>query len=288
VELILSIFLNIVYLVSLLSLIALGLGVVYGLLGVINMAHGEFVAIGAYSAVFMTQWHLSYWLALPVAAVLGMAVGMLLEVTLIRRLTRRPLDAILVTLGLSLVLQQILQIIFGPAGRSIPNPVSGSLNIFGVAFPAFQAVVIAVVITTVVAVFLFFGKSDFGVIVRAILQNREAAATNGVNAGRYNLLAFGLGSALAAFAGCLIAPSVNVLPQMGAIYLAPAFIAVILGGSARLAGVVAGALFMGGLQIVFATFATQTVARAAVLVLAIFLIRLRPGGLVRQQRERVA
>jgi urea transport system permease protein len=284
----LSIALQASYLVSVLALVALGLGVIYGLLGVINMAHGEFVAIGAYCAVLVTASGLSYWLALPLALLVGMLVGILLQLIFIRRLTERPLDAILVTLGLSLVLQQVLQLIFGAGPRSVANPVPTSFTFLGVAYPSIRLIVIALAVVVILGVFLFFSRSTFGLVVRAILQNREAALTHGVNARKYNMLAFGMGTALAALAGALVAPSANVLPQMGGIYLAPAFIAVILGGSSRLIGVVAGALFMGGLEVLGGAFIPQTLARAGVLVLAILVIRLRPGGLVREAKERVA
>ncbi|GGM36910.1 branched-chain amino acid ABC transporter permease [Dactylosporangium sucinum] len=287
-EIVSSIVLNSAYLVSVLAVVALGLGVIYGLLGVINMAHGELVAIGAYTAVLLTELGLPYWGALPVACGVGLVVGMVLEWALISRLTQRPLDAILVTLGLGLVIQELLRLTFGVGPRSVAAPVHGTVHVLGYTYPVFRLVVIGLAVVAICAALAFFSRSSFGLVVRAILQNRESALTSGVHAGRYNRLAFGLGAALAALAGCLVAPSAVVLPQMGTFYIGPAFIAVIIGGSGRLVGAVLGALFMGGLEIFLGEYIPQTVARAGVLVLAIMLIRIRPQGLVSEPKVRVA
>lgn len=164
----------------------------------------------------------------------------------------------------------------------------GTVDVFGYTYPVFRLVVISIAIVTICAVLAYFSRGAFGTVVRAILQNRESALTSGVDAGRYNRLAFGIGAAIAALAGCLIAPSAIVLPQMGTFYIGPAFIAVIIGGSGRLLGAIVGALFMGAFETVMVEYIPQTVARAGVLVLAILLIRLRPGGLVSEPKVRVA
>ncbi|MEO8262272.1 MAG: hypothetical protein ABI566_06850 [Pseudolysinimonas sp.] len=287
-EVVVSIALNAAFLVSVVALVALGLGVIYGLLGVINMAHGEFVALGAYAAFVVTSSGAPYWLALIVAPAVGMVAGMALQAGLISRLVQRPLDAILVTLGLSLVFQQVFQAVFGPAGLTVPNPAPGTLTILGATFPVFRVVVIVISAIVIVATILFLAKSEFGIVVRAILQNRDAASVNGVNSARYSLLAFGLGAAVAAIAGALIAPSTNVVPYMGATYLAPAFVAVILGGAGRPLGVLLGAAFMGGLEVALTSYIGPTTARALVLILAIIAIRLRPGGLLSEKKDRFA
>jgi branched-chain amino acid transport system permease protein/urea transport system permease protein len=287
-DIVVSIALNAAFLVSVVALVALGLGVIYGLLGVINMAHGEFVALGAYVAFVITSSGAPYWLALLLAPAVGMAAGMLLQGGLISRLVQRPLDAILVTLGLSLVFQQVFQAVFGPAGLTVPNPAPGTIVVLGATFPVFRVVVIGVSAAVIVATILFLARSEFGIVVRAILQNRDAASVNGVNTARYSLFAFGLGAALAAIAGALIAPSTNVVPYMGGTYLAPAFVAVILGGAGRPVGVLVGAAFMGGLEVALTSYIGPTTARATVLILAIIAIRLRPDGLLREAKDRFA
>jgi urea transport system permease protein len=287
-DVIVSLLLNAAFLVSVVALVALGLGVIYGLLGVINMAHGEFVALGAYAAFLVTSSGMPYWVALILAPVLGMGAGMALQSGILSRLVRRPLDAILVTLGLSLVFQQILQAVFGAVPRTVANPTPGAIEILGATFPTFRLVAILIAVVIIVATILFLARSEFGIVVRAILQNREAASVNGVNAGRYSVWAFGLGAALAAIAGALIAPSTNVTPLMGATYLAPAFVAVILGGAGRPVGVLIGVAFMAGLEVILAPYIGATVARAGVLVLAIIAIRLRPNGLISEKRDRFA
>lgn len=287
-EFVTSVVLNGAFLISVLALVALGLGVIDGLLGVINMAHGELVAIGAYTAVVVVDQGASYWLALIIAPLVGMAIGMLLETALISRLIDRPLDAILITLGLSLVTQQLLKIWFGASPRSVSAPVSGTFSVLGVTYPVFRVVVVVIATAMIGAAFLFFTKSSFGLVVRAIFQNRDSALTNGVKAASYNRIAFGVGAGLAAFAGSLLAPSAGVLPQMGAVYIGPAFIAVTLGGSYRLMGAVAGAAFMGGFESFIGESWTRTWAKVLVLVLAVIVIRLRPSGLLNQPKARVA
>ena len=148
--------------------------------------------------------------------------------------------------------------------------------------------VIGISVVAITATIVFLARSEFGIVVRAILQNRVAASVNGVNAARYSLWAFGLGAAIAAVAGVLLAPSTNVLPYMGATYLAPAFVAVILGGAGRPGGVLIGAAFMAGLEVTFGAFVGPTFARAAVLILAIIAIRIRPEGLLRERKGRFA
>ncbi len=287
-ELITTVALNGAFLISVLALVALGLGVIYGLLGVINMAHGELIAIGGYTAVFVVDQGMPYWLALVAAPIVGMVFGILLESTLISRLTSRPLDAILVTLGLSLVMQQLLKFWFSANPRSVTPPVQGVITILGVNYPVFRLFVTVVAAIMIVAAFLVFSKSTFGLVVRAIFQNRESALTCGVNATSYNRIAFGVGTALAAFAGCLLAPSASVLPTMGIVYIGPAFIAVILGGSSRLLGATAGAAFMGGLEVLGSETISRTWAKVLVLLLAVVLIRMRPEGLLPQKKGRVA
>lgn len=287
-QVIVSIVLNAAFLVCIVALISLGLGVIYGLLGVINMAHGEFVALGAYAAYLVTSSGAPYWLSLLLAPGIGMLAGMLLQGAIIRQLVERPLDAILVTLGLSLIFQQGLQAVFGASPKSVPNPTPGVVDILGATFPVFRLVVVAVSIAVIAGALVFFGRSEFGMVVRAILQNRDAASMNGINGSRYNLLAFGIGAALAAVAGALLAPNTNVTPYMGAVYLAPAFVAVILGGSGRLLGVLAGAAFVGALEIAIGAYTGQTVARAGVLILAVVAIRLRPNGLLPEKAGRLA
>lgn len=236
----------------------------------------------------MTENGWPYWTAPLVAIAVGMVLGMVLESALLRRLTNRPLDAILVTLGLSLVLQQLLQEWYGAAPRAVEPPVKGTFELFGVVYPTYRLVVIGIALVSIAAASMFSARSACGTVVQAIFQNRESALTSGIKAGRYNRLAFGIGAALAVFAGSLIAPGAGVLPHMGTFYLGPAFIAVILGGSGRLLGAVIGALFMGGLEVLLIEHFSQTVARAGVLVLAIVLIRFRPAGLLPEPRIRVA
>jgi branched-chain amino acid transport system permease protein/urea transport system permease protein len=238
--------------------------------------------------VVVAGWGMSYWAALFMAAAVGMVLGMLLESTVIRRLIGRPLDAILVTLGLGLVIQELLRAHFGSTPRTVPAPLTGTVRVLDVNYPSFRLLVIVVVGVVIAATAWTFARTSFGLVIRAIFQSREAAVTNGVRAATFYMLAFGIGTALAAFAGALLAPTTAVLPQMGSLYLGSAFIAVILGGSSRLLGALAGAAFIGGLEVVIGETYSWTWSRVLVLVLAVLLIRFRPTGLLPGVKERVA
>jgi branched-chain amino acid transport system permease protein/urea transport system permease protein len=271
--------LNAASLISLLILIALGLGVILGLMGVINLAHGELVTIGAYVLIVATNLQLPFAVGLIAAFPAGALVGALIERGMIRFLYRRPLDTILATYGLSLILQQGIQYVFGPAPREANDPFGTSVNVLGAYYPTYRLFIIACgIVATALALYMFL-RTDFGLTVRAIFQNREMAAALGINTDRMNMIAFALGSGLAALAGVLVAPMVNVTPFMGTQYLATAFFAVLVGGAGSLLGVVGGSTFIGGLQTLIGTFAAQTFAQASVLGLAIVLIRFRPTGL---------
>ena len=279
-DVIIPIALNALTLISILMLVGLGLAIIFGLMNVINMAHGEFVTIGAFTLAFVQRSGGSFWLALALAPLVGAAAGYLLERLVVQHLYRRPLDTILATWGISLALQQLLQLVFGAAPQYVAAPVEGSLVFAGTSYPAYRLILIAFAFMVFAAAYLVFRRTSFGLDLRTVIENRDMAEALGVDTRRTYALAFAAGAALAAFAGVLIAPLTNVLAQMGGNYLARSFFVVIVGGAGSIAGVAAGSGLVGGLETLLNYQLPGTVAQALVLVGAVIVVRFRPHGLV--------
>jgi urea ABC transporter permease protein UrtB len=280
VDIVIPVVLNAATLISILMLVALGLAIIFGLMNVINMAHGEFVTIGAFTLALVERHGGSFWLALALAPVIGAAAGYLLERAIVQHLYRRPLDTILATWGVSLALQQLLQIAFGAAPQYVAAPVEGSVMFAGTSYPAYRLILIAFAVSVFAAALLVFHRTRFGLDLRTVIENRDMAEALGVDTRRIYALAFAAGAALAAFAGVLIAPLTNVLAQMGGNYLARSFFVVIVGGAGSIAGVAAGSTLVGGLETLLNYRVPGTVAQALVLVGAVIVVRFRPRGLV--------
>lgn len=277
---IVSLSLNALTLMSILMLVALGLAIIYGLMGIINLSHGEFVTIGAYTLFTVQAAGGSFWLALIVAPLVGYLLGTVLEVTVIRRLYDRPISTILATWGLSLILQQAIILTYGAAPRPVIAPFEASVHLLGTTYPAYRLFLIVFAFVVIAGCVLAFRKTPFGLDVRAVIQNAGMAQALGVNADRVYRRAFASGAALAALAGVLIAPLVAVTALMGVNYLARSFFVVLVGGAGSIPGVLAGSAFVGGLESLLSTTVPITVAQASVLILAVVIVRFRPQGLV--------
>lgn len=277
---IVSLVLNALTLISILMIVALGLAIVFGLMNIINMAHGEFVTIGAFTLSFVQSLGGSYWMALIVAPLVGGLLGAILERGLIRFLYARPLAAILATWGVSLIVQQLLQLAFGSAPIAASGPFEGSVAILGADYPAYRLLLIALAFATVAAVIWIMRRTRFGLDLRAVIQSREIAQTLGIDAGRIATLAFAGGTAIAALAGVLVAPLTKVIALMGANYLAPSFFVVIVGGAGSIPGVIAGSTVVGGLETVLNYQVPVTLSQALVLITAVIIVRFRPRGLI--------
>lgn len=271
--------LDMLTLISILLIVSMGLAIIFGLMNVINLAHGEFITIGAFTLAAVQSAGGSFWLALVIAPIVGYCIGFLLEKILIARVYKNPLHAILVTWGLSLIIQQILVLVFGAAPQLVVGPFAGAVNIAGADYPAYRLFLIAFALLTFGATILLFKKTRFGLDLRASIHSTEIASVMGVNVDTINARAFALGSALAALAGVLVAPLTAVTAYMGVNYLARSFFVVLVGGAGSIAGVAAGSSIIGGLETAFSYEIPTTVAQALVLVLAIIILRFRPNGI---------
>ncbi len=276
---------------SILLLAALGLAVTYGLMGVINMAQGEFIMLGAYATYVMQGLFERYApgaaqyalvAAVPFSFLVAGAIGMLVERAIIRRLYGRPLETLLATWGISLVLIQAVRSLFGPQNVQVDNPpwMSGGLHVMAnLILPYNRMVVIAFTVLVLLAMRLLIARTRLGLFVRAVTQNRAMASCVGVRTPRVDMLAFGLGAGIAGLAGCALSQIGNVGPEMGQGYIVDCFMVVVLGGVGQLTGTVAAALGLGVVNTLLEGVAGAVLAKIAVLVAIILFIQKRPQGM---------
>jgi urea ABC transporter permease protein UrtB len=279
-DLAITVILNALTLMSILMLVALGLTVIFGLMGVINLSHGDFVTVGAFSVAVIQSLGGSFWLALLIAPFVGAALGWSVERSVVRHLYTRPLATILATWGLSLIIQQSLQLIFGAAPQKVVAPIDASVSLFGANYPVYRIMLIVMSAAIIGVCHLLMKHTRLGLDLRTVIQNREMAESLGIDTRKVYSVAFSIGAALAAVAGVLIAPLAAVVAQMGVNYLARSFFVVIVGGAGSVAGVVAGSAVVGGVETLLSYTIPATLAQALVLVLAIVIVRFRPKGLV--------
>jgi urea transport system permease protein len=275
---------------SVLLLAALGLAVTFGVMGVINMAHGEVVMLGAYTAVVVQDalrgvpW-LSSWslpLSVPAAFLVCALVGAMLERGLIRHLYGRPLETLLMTFGVGMILQQAVRTLFGAQNREVVSPawMQGTLTLpGGIAVTQNRLWIIVFGIAVLLAVLAAIRLTRFGLEMRAVVQNRRIAATMGIRTGRVDALTFAFGSGIAGMAGVALSQIDNVSPNLGTGYIIDSFMVVVFGGVGSLAGTLVGAMTLGVVNKVLEPWAGAVLAKVAVLVAIMLFIQRRPRGL---------
>ena len=277
---------------SVLLLAAIGLSVTFGVMGVINMAHGEMIMLGAY-ATYVTQeafrallppaWLDAYLVfALPIAFLTAGAVGIALERGVIRFLYGRPLETLLATWGISLVLQQAVRSIFGAPNKEVINPswMTGGFAVTGGFIVTWNRLaIIAFCLVVLAALALILRRSRFGLQMRAVAQNRPMASAMGIATARIDALTFGLGSGIAGMAGVALSQIGNVSPNLGTIYIVDSFLVVVFGGVGTLAGTVIGAFSLGIANKLLEPYAGAVLGKVLVLVAIILFIQRRPRGL---------
>ena len=276
---------------SILLLVALGLAITYGLMGVINMAHGELMMIGAY-ATYVVQLAFRQWLpgafdwyllaAVPVAFAASALVGALLERTILKHLYGRPLETLLATWGISLILMQSVRSLFGAQNVGVENPVwmSGSIAVLpNLQLPWNRVVIIGFAAAVLLGMTLLIARTRLGLFVRGVTQNRPMASCMGINTARIDTYAFALGSGIAGLAGCALSQIGNVGPDLGQSYIVDSFMVVVLGGVGQLAGTVYAALGLGLVNKLLEGWTGAVLAKIAVLVFIIVFIQKRPQGI---------
>lgn len=274
---------------SILLLIALGLTFTFGQMNVINMAHGELIMAGAYTAYVMQggaaqaglQPGPALLVALPVAFLVAGLIGIVLERVLIRRLYGRPLDTLLATWGVSLILQQVARDIFGAPNVQVRSPgwLDGGLQLGGVTLPYARLFIMALVVAAVAAIWVFLTRLPHGRRMRSVMQNRQLASASGVHTARVDALTFFIGSGLAGIAGVALTLLGSVGPTLGVNYIIDAFLVVIVGGLGQLRGAILAAFSLGIIN-AFVEYGTQaSLAKVVVFLAIVAFLQLRPQGM---------
>ncbi|MEL7420286.1 MAG: urea ABC transporter permease subunit UrtB [Cyanobacteria bacterium J06555_3] len=287
--------LNGIGVVGILLLTGLGLAITFGVMRIINLAHGEFIMLGAYVTFWMQDtFNMDLLLTIPFSFLITGAIGALVELTIIRRLYGRPLETLLATWGLSIVLQGVVKLIFTAQLKYVKSPpyISGNLTLLNdaqgspaIAISYYRLFIIAVALALLAVTSYLLNKTDLGRQVRAVTQNRDMAKCLGVNTSLIDMLTFAYGCGLAGVAGTVISSLKSVSPPMGQDYLVDAWMTVVTGGVDKLVGVLAGAFLIGESSSGIAYLLNDPTARVIVLAAVIILIRYKPEGLFTIQKR---
>ncbi|WP_339634989.1 hypothetical protein [uncultured Sneathiella sp.] len=271
---------------SILLIATLGLAVVFGLMGVINLAHGEFIMLGAYSALTATQLGIPFIAAIPIAVILTMAFGALVEIIIIRRLYGRLFDTMLATWGLSLALYQGAVLIFGSVSPGIGMP-QMNFNVGDYTLATYPIFMILVAVIMLAGIYLLLTRSVYGMKARAAIQVPDMARAIGIDSARTNTLTFAIGCGLAGFAGAILLPIVPATPSMGFAFVIKAFLTVVIAGPVTLAGSALAAIGVGTGASVVASFMTSVAGDLFFFILTVVLLRLYPLGISAKWRMKL-
>ena len=278
---------------SVLLIVSFGLAITFGLMGVINMAHGEFVAIGGYVTFLVQNFFIQTWglsssafgwyfiVALPVSFIVAAVIGLIMEVSIIRFLYRRPLESLLCTWGISMVMQQGFRLIFGAANVQVNNPtwLMGNLSFAGFQMSYTRLLIILIALVVVALTWLLLRQTNLGLHIRAVMQNRHMASSLGVPVARVNRMTFALGCGLAALGGAVLSQIGNVGPSMGQAYIVDSFMVVVTGSVGNLLGAGLSAMGIGLVDQLLQPSLGPVMGKITVFVVIILFLQWRPGGL---------
>ena len=266
--------LDVVTTAGVLYIVALGLLIVYGVLKIINLAHGAFLALGSYAAVIATWLGWNPWSALVIALAAGVAVGAVAEWRVLRGLYVRPLDSILATWGLNIIIVQGITLYFGREIRFAESGITQAVSVGGVTYSLYRLVLLAVAIILGVLVWLVMRRTQIGVVARAVIMNEELAQALGINTRLVRFITFCLGAGLASLAGALITPLVSVHPNLGVPWLINAFMLVLVAG-VSLGNLAIAALVLGGAQVLVSAYGNPVLGSLTIVILAVIILRFR-------------
>ena len=272
--------LDIITTAAILFTVATGLMIVLGVMKLINFAHGAFLTLGGYSAYVMTVVGWNPWMSIPFAATVGLFFGLLIEYFIVRPLYSRPLDAILATWGLGIIIGQLITIGFGREVQFVEPPVSGAIEFLDQSYSIYRLIFVGVaaVIGAGLTVLLYFTR--FGLNARAVIMNENLARGLGIDSTRVRLATFGLGAALASMAGALITPLISVDPNLGLPWLVNSFMLVLASG-VSIPGLAIVSVLLGGAQVLVSTYISPIIGGLTIVVLAAVILRIRPQGIGR-------
>ena len=272
--------LDIITTAAILFIVAAGLLIVFGVMKIVNFAHAAFVTVGAYAALVASRLGLPPVLAPVVAFFVGGLIGAATERVVVRRLYRRPLDAILATWGLGIVIGQLVTLAFGREVQFVPAPISGTLELFGADYSLYRLLLVPIALVIAALFAGLLNGTRLGLSTRAVIMNETLAQGLGIDSSRVRLITFGTGCGLAAVAGALITPLTSVDPNMGLAWLIGAFMLVMVsGGSLLTLGL--SCFVLGGLQVLASTFISPILGGLTIALLAAVSLRLRPAGFAR-------
>jgi len=262
---------------AVLFIVTTGLMVIFGVMQIVNFAHGALLTMGAYASFVVTQLKLDPWMGVPLAIAVGIAVGMLVEQVIVRPLYKRPLDAILATWGLGIVIGQLIVMAFGRGVQFVETPMKGTFSIAGTEYSAYRLLLIPIALAICALLIALLSGTRFGVKTRAVIMNEDLARGLGIHSGRIRFITFSLGSALGTLAGMLITPLSSVDPNMGLPWLVSAFMLVMVAGYSMISLLVTCLVF-GACQVLVSTFVSPVLGGLTIAVLAALTLRIRPKG----------
>lgn len=271
---------------AVLLLISLGLVVIFGLLGVVNMAHGELIMIGSYAAYYSAQLHLNFFIGVIFAFIITAILGGVIEILVIRRLYQSPENTILATYAISLLLERFAYYIFGSSAKNVAMPLKGQFTFLGASIPYYNLIVITLSLAILGGLILLLRKTQLGLQIRAITDNRSMSSALGNNTHQIDTMVFAFGAGIAGVAGALLAPTISVVSDLGQSYLNQSFMTVIMGGTASVFGTSLSAFIIGEAQSIIANFTDAVIATILIFVLMIIIIRFKPEGIISRKGAR--
>ncbi|MGX9417806.1 branched-chain amino acid ABC transporter permease [Vibrio sp. WJH972] len=272
---------------SILLIAAMGLAVVFGLMGVINLAHSEFLMIGAYTALTLTKLGVPYLLSIPLAVAFTMLMGAIVEVLIIRRLYGRLFDTMLATWGLSMFFMQLVVVLFGTSTASVATIPSFSINIGEYSLDGYRLLMIVIAALMFLFVYTLMTKTVYGMKARASIQQPQMAQAIGIDSHKVNTLTFAIGCGLAGFAGAILLPLVPATPTMGLAFAVKSFLAVVVAGPVALTGTVLTALGLGGGASITASFLSSVIGEVFFFLITALLLWLYPFGVSVKWRRKL-
>ncbi len=273
-------FLDVITTAAILFAVSAGLLIIFGVMKIINFAHGGFLTIGGYSALLVTTLGLNPWWSIPFALVIGFFCGMIVERLVMRPLYSRPLDAILATWGLGIIIGQLITLVFGREVQFVKSPISGAVNFLGASYSHYRLLLVIASIALALALAAVLNGTRLGLQTRAVIMNENLARGLGINSGLVRFITFSLGAALASLAGALITPLTSVDPNLGVPWLVSAFMLVLVSGMS-LASLAVACLVLGGAQVLVSSYGNPVLGGLTIVVLAALILRLRPQGFAR-------
>ncbi|MCA7922213.1 branched-chain amino acid ABC transporter permease [Burkholderia cenocepacia] len=262
---------------AVLFIVTVGLMVIFGVMQIVNFAHGALLTLGAYASFVVTRLGLDPWVSVPLAIAVGTVVGMAVEWIIVRPLYKRPLDAILATWGLGIVIGQIIVMVFGREVQFVETSMKGAVSIAGTEYSAYRLVLVPIALGLCAGLTLLLSGTRFGVKTRAVIMNEDLARGLGIHSGRIRFVTFALGAALGSLAGALITPLSSVDPDMGVGWIVSAFMLVMVSGHSMMSLLVTCIVF-GACQVLVSTFVSPVLGGLTIAVLAALTLRIRPRG----------